>query len=50
MNPNSPKREDFQVSDNPIGMDGIVFIEYTTSKPQTLAQVLDQRPARLPRS
>ena len=26
---------------NPLGMDGIEFIEYTTSKPQALGQVLE---------
>ena len=26
---------------NPLGLDGIEFIEYTTSKPQALGQVLE---------
>ena len=41
MNPNAPQREAIQASDNPIGMDGIEFIEYATSKPQALGQVLE---------
>ena len=41
MNPNARQREAIQASDNPIGMDGIEFIEYATSKPQALGQVLE---------
>ena len=36
MNHNPTKREDIRTPNNPIGMDGIEFIEYATSKPQAL--------------
>jgi 4-hydroxyphenylpyruvate dioxygenase len=34
-------RESILEADNPLGLDGIEFIEYTTSKPQALGQVLE---------
>jgi len=41
MNHNPTEREDIRTPINPIGMDGIEFIEYATSKPQALGQVLE---------
>ena len=41
MNHATTEREDIRTPDNPIGMDGIEFIEYATSKPQALGQVLE---------
>ena len=41
MNHTTQEREDIRANDNPIGMDGIEFIEYATSKPQALGQVLE---------
>ena len=38
---NADSREAIQEADNPLGLDGIEFIEYTTSKPQALGQVLE---------
>jgi 4-hydroxyphenylpyruvate dioxygenase len=37
----SPQREAILDSLNPLGMEGIEFIEYATSKPQALGQVLE---------
>ena len=37
----SPDREAIPEAANPLGLDGIEFIEYTTSKPQALGQVLE---------
>ena len=34
-------REAIPDAANPLGLDGIEFIEYTTSKPQALGQVLE---------
>jgi 4-hydroxyphenylpyruvate dioxygenase len=36
-----PLQEAFSDEDNPIGLDGVEFIEYATSKPQALGQVLE---------
>lgn len=36
-----PQQASFSDAANPIGLDGIEFIEYTTSKPQQLGQVLE---------
>ncbi len=36
-----PLQHSFSDAVNPIGMDGIEFIEYATSKPQALGQVLE---------
>jgi 4-hydroxyphenylpyruvate dioxygenase len=43
MNTQTPAsdRESIPDAANPLGLDGIEFIEYTTSKPQTLGQVLE---------
>ena len=37
----TPDRESITPTSNPIGLAGIEFIEYTTSKPQALGQVLE---------
>jgi 4-hydroxyphenylpyruvate dioxygenase len=37
-----PLQHSFSDASNPIGLDGIEFIEYATSKPQALGQVLEQ--------
>lgn len=37
----SPDREAIVESDNPLGLEGIEFIEYATAKPQALGQVLE---------
>ena len=34
-------REDIAAADNPLGIDGVEFIEYTTARPQALGQVLE---------
>ena len=34
-------REAISSATNPLGLDGIEFIEYSTSKPQALGQVLE---------
>ena len=34
-------REAILEATNPLGLDGIEFIEYTTAKPQALGQVLE---------
>lgn len=39
---NATDRESVRESTNPIGMDGIEFIEFTTSKPQALGGVLER--------
>lgn len=39
--PPSLPREPLSDADNPLGLDGIEFIEYATSKPQALGQVLE---------
>src|SRR3954464_10217635 len=36
-----PLQDSFSDEDNPIGLDGIEFIEYATSRPQALGQVLE---------
>ncbi len=36
-----PQREAIPEATNPLGLDGIEFIEYTTAKPQALGQVLE---------
>ena len=36
-----PEREAIPEAANPLGLDGIEFIEYTTAKPQALGQVLE---------
>ena len=38
---NTLNREAIQEGANPLGMEGIEFIEYATSKPQALGQVLE---------
>lgn len=37
----SAQREEIVEADNPLGLDGIEFIEYASSKPQALGQVLE---------
>ncbi|MDO9402565.1 MAG: 4-hydroxyphenylpyruvate dioxygenase [Polaromonas sp.] len=37
----APDRESITEVSNPLGLDGIEFIEYTTAKPQALGQVLE---------
>ena len=37
----APAREEISEGQNPLGLDGIEFIEYATSKPQALGQVLE---------
>ena len=37
----SSSREDVPEASNRLGIDGIEFIEYTTSQPQALGQVLE---------
>lgn len=39
---NAADRESVPVSSNPMGLDGIEFIEYATSKPQALGAVLER--------
>lgn len=36
-----PLQDSFSDEDNPIGLDGVEFIEYATSKPQAIGQVLE---------
>src|SRR6476659_5607507 len=36
-----PLQDSFSDEANPIGLDGVEFIEYATSKPQALGQVLE---------
>ena len=36
-----PLQDSFSDEDNPVGLDGVEFIEYATSKPQALGQVLE---------
>lgn len=36
-----PLQDSFSDEDNPIGLDGLEFIEYATSKPQAMGQVLE---------
>jgi 4-hydroxyphenylpyruvate dioxygenase len=36
-----PLQDSFSDEDNPIGLDGVEFIEFATSKPQALGQVLE---------
>jgi 4-hydroxyphenylpyruvate dioxygenase len=38
----TPDREAIGEAPNPLGMDGIEYIEYTTTQPQALGQVLEQ--------
>jgi 4-hydroxyphenylpyruvate dioxygenase len=40
-NPREPLQASFSDAANPIGLDGIEFIEYTTERPQALGQVLE---------
>ena len=42
MSNTTPDREAIGEAPNPLGMDGIEYIEYTTSQPQALGQVLEQ--------
>lgn len=42
MNDTIPDREAIGEAPNPLGMDGIEYIEYTTPQPQALGQVLEQ--------
>ncbi len=37
----APQREAIPEADNPLGLDGIEFIEYATARPQALGQVLE---------
>jgi 4-hydroxyphenylpyruvate dioxygenase len=39
--PSGADRESIEEASNPLGLDGIEFIEYATSKPQALGQVLE---------
>jgi len=41
MNPLPQQREGLRAPSNPLGMEGIEFIEYATPKPQALGQVLE---------
>ena len=41
VHPASTDRESIFEASNPLGLDGIEFIEYTTAKPQALGQVLE---------
>ena len=41
MNTSTADREAIANASNPLGLDGIEFIEYSTSKPQALGQVLE---------
>ena len=41
MNPTTPQRESVPEVPNRLGMEGIEFIEYATSRPQALGQVLE---------
>lgn len=36
-----PLQDSFSDEDNPIGLDGVEFVEYATSKPQAVGQVLE---------
>src|SRR3954468_21218947 len=36
-----PLQDSFSDESNPIGLDGVEFIEYATSRPQALGQVLE---------
>jgi 4-hydroxyphenylpyruvate dioxygenase len=36
-----PLQDSFSDEDNPVGLDGVEFVEYATSKPQALGQVLE---------
>jgi 4-hydroxyphenylpyruvate dioxygenase len=36
-----PLQDSFSDEDNPVGLDGVEFIEYATSRPQALGQVLE---------
>jgi 4-hydroxyphenylpyruvate dioxygenase len=40
-NQREPLQASFSDASNPIGLDGIEFIEYATDKPQALGQVLE---------
>lgn len=42
MNDTTPDREAIGEAPNPLGTDGIEYIEYTTTQPQALGQVLEQ--------
>ena len=42
MNTPAPDRESIGEAPNPLGMQGIEYIEYTTSQPQALGQLLEQ--------
>ena len=39
---NNLNREAIQEGENPLGMEGIEFIEYATAQPQQLGQVLEK--------
>lgn len=41
MQSREPLQEAYSDEDNPLGLDGIEFIEYATAKPQALGQVLE---------
>lgn len=41
MSTPAPQREAIPEADNPLGLDGIEFIEYATARPQALGQVLE---------
>ena len=41
MHDQTPEREDIGDVPNPLGLDGIEYIEFTTTKPQALGQVLE---------
>lgn len=40
-NAREPLQEAFSDEDNPVGLDGVEFIEYATARPQALGQVLE---------
>lgn len=42
MNPPSPPRETPTPADNPLGLEGIEYVEYATARPQALGQVLER--------
>ena len=42
MPPSLTDREAIGAAPNPLGLDGIEFIEFSTSKPQAFGQVLDK--------
>lgn len=40
--PAATEREPLTDTDNPLGLEGIEYVEYTTSRPQALGQVLER--------